>query len=126
MVVLSTFAALALGLALVGLYGVLSYTVTQRTRELGIRLALGAERGHLVRIVLRDSLLVTVAGIALGLMGGAALASVMAHMLFEIHKLDLASFLGAAAALLVTSAVASLLPALRAGRVDPLTALRCE
>jgi len=105
---------------------VLSYTVTQRTRELGIRLALGAERGHLVRIVLRDSLLVTVAGIALGLMGGAALASAMAHMLFEIHKLDLASFLGAAAALLVTSAVASLLPALRAGRVDPLTALRCE
>jgi putative ABC transport system permease protein len=126
MLLLSMFASLALVLAIVGLYGVLSYAVAQRAREFGVRIAVGAEPGRLIRIVLRDGLLFTVAGIALGLIGGVALAFAMAHMLFEIHTLDLVSFVGAAAALLVTSVLASLIPAWRAGRVDPLTALRCE
>jgi predicted permease len=126
MSLLAAFAALALGLAVVGLYGVLSYAVEQRTRELGVRLALGAEPKRLIQVVIGDGLRLTITGIVLGIAGGVALASSMAHLLFGVKSLDPFSFIGAAVALLLTTLLASLVPASRAARLDPVTALRCE
>ncbi len=126
MSLLSAFAVLALALAAVGLYGVLSYALAQRTRELGLRVALGAEPMLLIRSVIADGLKLTLAGIALGVIGGVALAGAMSSLLFGIRSLDPISFATAAAALLIATLLASLLPALRAARVDPIRALRCE
>jgi predicted permease len=126
MSLLTAFAALALALAAIGLYGVLSYAVAQRTRELGLRMALGAEPKRLIRSVIGDGLKLTIVGIALGLIGGVALAGAMSRLLFGIRSLDPISFATATAALLMATLLASFLPAVRAARVDPMTALRCE
>jgi putative ABC transport system permease protein len=126
MSVLATFAALALTLAAVGLYGVLAYAVAQRTRELGLRMALGAAPKLLIRSVIADGLKLTFIGVAMGVIGGVALAGAMSRLLFGIRSLDPISFATATAALLIASLLASFLPALRAARVDPMTALRCE
>jgi predicted permease len=124
--VLTTFAALALTLASVGLYGVLSYTVSQRRRELGVRAALGAARRDLVLLVMRDGLLVTGIGLVLGLAGAAAVTRLMQGLLFGVTPLDPVSFLAPVLVLVPVALAACFVPALRGARTDPADALRAE
>ncbi len=126
MLLLAAVAVVALGLAVIGLYSVLSYAVTQHTSELGMRRAVGAQPQKLIWLVMKDGMQLTLAGIALGAVGGGVPAFAMLRLLFGVRSLDVVSFLGAAAALLLTALLASLVPALRAARVDPMVALRCE
>lgn len=121
-----TFAAVALILAAVGLYGVLSYNVTQRRRELGVRAALGATRGNLVGMVVRDGMTFIVAGLLLGIAGAAFLTELMSSLLFGISPLDSVSFGIAPAVLLGIALLACALPARRAASADPAEALRCD
>jgi putative ABC transport system permease protein len=124
--VVVAFAAVALALAAVGLYGVLAYTVSQRRRELGVRAALGASRGRLVGLVLRQGLGVTTIGVAIGLAGAAGLTRLMQSQLFGVTPLDLPSFVLAGCALVGVAIVACVVPASRAAAVAPADALRCE
>ncbi|HEY7208728.1 MAG TPA: ABC transporter permease [Bryobacteraceae bacterium] len=126
MLLLTGFAALALVLAAVGLYGVLAYAVAQRTRELGVRLALGADPKGLLWQTASSGMRLALVGVLSGLAGGALLAHGMSRLLFGIAPLDLPSFAGAAGALLLVAALAGLIPGMRAARVDPMAALRCE
>jgi putative ABC transport system permease protein len=123
---LSVFAAVALTLAAVGIFGVLSYLVAQRHREIGIRMALGADRGSVVRLVLRQAMTSAVLGIAIGLVAAFALTGYMKTLLFELTATDPATFASVGVVLLTVSLVAAWLPARRAVRVDPTTALRSE
>jgi predicted permease len=123
---LSTFAALALALAVIGLYGVLSYAVSQRTSELGVRFALGATRGQVLSLVLGSGLRLTMIGIVIGAVLGVAVARGMSVLLFGIQTFDLAAFATAATTLLLVSVIASYVPARRATRIDPMEALRYE
>ena len=125
-VMLSSFAVLALGLAILGLYGVLSHAVAQRTSELGVRLALGATPARVLGLVLGDGLRLTLIGIAIGGFLGAAVARAMSGFLFGIGAFDPVSFAGAVGLLLFVALLASFVPARRAARVDPMVALRCE
>jgi len=120
---LAVFGLLALVLASVGLYGILAYSVTRRQREIGLRMALGAAGGDVLRLVLRQGLTLVGVGVAIGLAGAAAVSRALASLLYG-SPTDLASFGGAAVALVVVATVATWLPALRASRVDPLVALR--
>jgi hypothetical protein len=124
--VLGSFALLALLLAASGLYGVMSYHVTQRRREIGVRAALGATRPALVGMVLRQGLGVAALGVVLGLVGAAALTRLMQGMLFGIEPLDAVAFGVAPVLLLAVALAACLLPARRAARVDPAVAFRAE
>jgi putative ABC transport system permease protein len=126
MATLSAFAVLALALAASGLYGVLSYMVTQRRSELGVRFALGATQGQVLRLVLGSGLRLTALGIVLGASLGAAAARAMSQLLVGIGAFDPATFGGAAALLLVIALIASFGPAWRASRVGPMVALRSE
>jgi putative ABC transport system permease protein len=126
MTVLFTFAALALALATLGLHSVLSYGVSQRRRELGVRVALGATRLDLIGLVVREGLTVTAIGLATGLCGAAALARLMRSVLFGIEPLDVVSFTAAPLALAAVALVACMLPANRAAAIDPARALRSE
>lgn len=120
------FAALALLLAAIGLFGVISYTVTQRFHELGLRAALGASSWNLLRLVTRDGLGLTLLGLAIGLAGSLILTRLLASLLFKVSARDPLSLALAALVLALVAVTASLLPALRATRVDPLVALRYE
>jgi hypothetical protein len=120
----SGFAVVAIGLAGIGLYGALSYSVSQRRRELGVRAALGATRGALVRQVLCEGVSVTVAGVGLGIVAASVLTKLMTSLLFGTSPLDALSFSLAPALLVVVGIAASLVPALRAASIDPATALR--
>jgi putative ABC transport system permease protein len=124
--VTSVFAALALLLAATGLYGVLTYSVSQRRREMGIRGALGATRARLLGLVLREGLVLTVAGLVLGLGAALAVTRLMASLLFGVTPLDAVSFATAPLALLGVATAACLIPARRAAAVDPAEALRSE
>jgi putative ABC transport system permease protein len=124
--VMAVFALLALLLAVVGLYGVLSYVVTRRTRETGVRIALGAARGQVVASALWGGLRLALLGVVLGLAGAFALQRFVQGLLHEITPTDPVTFVGLSAVLLCTSVVASLLPARRAAAVDPVEALRHE
>jgi ABC-type antimicrobial peptide transport system permease subunit len=126
MIVLGGFAGLALLLALVGVHGVLSYTVAQRTREIGVRMALGAERRDVVTLVLKQGAVLIAGGLALGLLGSLALTSVLRSMMYGISVRDPATLLGVAIALGAVALLACWLPALRASTVDPTVALRSE
>jgi putative ABC transport system permease protein len=122
--VLGAFAVVALVLAIVGVYGVMSHAVTQRTREIGIRMAIGAAPSHVLTAVLRQSLTLTGIGAAMGMLVAAGLTRYMESMLFELTPLDPPTFVAVAVLFLVVGLMAACLPALRASRVDPLVALR--
>ena len=124
LLLVALFALLALVLAAVGLYGVASYNVSQRTRELGIRVALGAHRGALLRLVLAHGARLTLIGLAVGTIAALALTQVMSTLLFGVGARDPMTFVGVALLLLAVSLVASFVPARRATRVDPVVALR--
>jgi putative ABC transport system permease protein len=117
---------MALVLAAVGIYGVLSYTVTQRTRELGIRMALGAESKSVMRLVVGQAMTPVLIGVILGLAGAWGATRLMSSLLFGVSATDPLTFLAVALFLLVVAALASWLPARRATMVDPLIALRAE
>jgi len=123
---LGAFAAIALALAVVGLYGVLSYVVARRTHEIGIRLAMGAPQSHVLTMVLRHGLTLASAGIALGLAASVAVARLMGGLLYDVQPTDPLTFIAVPLTLLTVAALASLLPALRAVRVSPTLALRME
>ena len=126
MLVLAVFAFAALALAIVGVHGVLSYAVAQRTREIGIRVALGADFARIRRLVLSDGVRLAALGVGIGLFGAVALARVMRSLLYGIGTYDPATFLGVAALLGGVALVACWLPARQAARVDPMVALRSE
>lgn len=123
---LSGFAAMALGLAAAGLFGLMSYLTGQRTREFGVRMALGAARSQLLSLVLKRGIALAAAGIAIGLLGALALTRVLAGLLYNVTPLDAATFAGSAAVLLATAVAASFYPAWRAATTDPIGALREE
>jgi putative ABC transport system permease protein len=126
MVLLAAFAALALLLAALGIYGVISYSVSQRTRELGIRIALGATHDRVVRLVLGQGMALTVAGVLVGLVGAYWLMHLLAAMLYGVAATDAATFAAVSVVLLAVAFLASYLPARRAALVDPVIAMRAE
>ena len=126
MVLLGTFAALALALGLVGVYGVTSYVVAQRTREVGLRLALGAEPRQLVRLVVWQGMRVAAVGLVVGLAGAVVLARLMQGLLYGVAALDVVTLGGVTALLAAATLAANYVPARRAARVDPLVALRSD
>jgi ABC-type antimicrobial peptide transport system permease subunit len=117
---------IALVLAAVGLYGVLSYLVTQRTSELGIRIALGAQRPQIMRLTLADGLAPVLIGLVVGLAGGAAAVRLLREMLYGMSPFDRSVFGAVVAVLAVTAACACMIPAWRASQLDPAQALRTE
>ena len=123
-VLLGTFAAFALAIAGVGLFGVLSYTVAQRAREIGVRTALGAQMRDIVGLVVGQAMAIAGAGLAAGLIASYWLAGTLQKFLYGVTPHDALSFGGVAAVLLAVSVAASIVPARRAARVDPVTVLR--
>lgn len=126
LMILGVFAGLALLLASIGIYGVMSLSVRERTSEIGIRMALGAQASAVLGLVLRQGLVLSVLGVTLGLAIGLSGSRVLSSALFETPATDPVVFGGAAVILIAVAAVASWLPARRASRVDPLVALRHE
>jgi putative ABC transport system permease protein len=126
LLLLGTFALSALLLVIIGIYGVVAYAVGQRTHEIGVRIALGAARRHVVAMVVRQGMAITLAGIALGLAGAMAATQVMTALLYEVTPTDLATFAAAVATVVGTAFAACCGPAVKASLIDPLVALRCE
>jgi putative ABC transport system permease protein len=126
MIVFALFAIVALTLASVGLYGVVAHGVTERTHEIGIRMALGAERGHVLGLVIRQGLSMTLIGMVLGLAGAVALSKWIEGLLFGVTATDPATFTSVVAMLFAVATAACCVPAWRATRVDPTHALRAE
>ena len=124
MLLLAAFAGVALLLALIGIYGVIAYQVAQRTQEVGIRRALGARNGDILRLVLGQGLMLTSIGVVVGMMGAFALSRMVEGLLFQVKATDPATFAAIAALFLTVALVASFIPAQRAARIDPITALR--
>src|SRR5919107_2430082 len=125
-ILLGIFAAIAAVLGAVGIYGVLAYVVGQRRQEIGIRMALGAERGAVLGLILRRGIVLTTIGITLGLAGAAGLNRYLSGMLFDLTPLDPATYGAVAVLFAAVGLTASYLPARRATRVDPVVALRCD
>ena len=123
---IGSFATLALVLAMIGLYGLISYSVLRRTREIGIRLALGAQREDILRLILRQGVITTLIGVGIGLIAGLGLTRIMASLLYGINLGDWIIFAGVAVFLAVIAITASYVPARRATQVDPMVALRNE
>jgi putative ABC transport system permease protein len=126
MLMLGIFAGIALLLAAIGIYGVISYSVAQRTHELGVRIALGANRMAVVGMVVRQVLTMTGLGIAIGGVAALLAGSVLAKLLFGVRSSDPVTFVAVALVLTAVALVAAAVPAWRAARLDPVTALRAE
>jgi putative ABC transport system permease protein len=125
-VMLSIAAGVALLLGVVGIYGVISYIATQRTREIGIRIALGAARRDVSTLFLKHGMALTAVGIVLGVAGAAALTRLMSTLLFGVSALDWITYVAVAGGLGATAMIASYLPAMRAAKIDPAIALRYD
>jgi putative ABC transport system permease protein len=123
---LTAFAGMAMLLGMVGIYGLLAYSVKQRTAEIGVRIALGASRGHVLSMILRQGLQLTIVGLLLGLAGALALTRVLASSLFGVSAFDPVTFAAVPALLLLVTIAACLVPARRAAKVDPMRTLRYE
>ena len=125
-VLAGAFGMLALVIAATGLYGLLAYSVAQRTAEIGVRVALGASYGRVIRMVLSQGLGLIVFGLVVGILGAAIVARYLSGMLYGLTALDAATYVAAAVTLALVATLASYVPARRAANVDPLTALRSE
>lgn len=123
---MSAFAVVGVALALIGIYGLVAYAVTQRQYEIGIRMALGAQRGSVLSLILGSGLRLSVIGVAIGVAGAVVLSRFLTTLLFEVSPTDVGTYVLLSAGLIVCTAMACLIPALRATRIDPLRALRCE
>ena len=126
MLLLASFAAAALLLAAIGLYGVIAFSVVQRTQEIGVRLALGARQSDVLRLVMRRGMLLTATGLAIGMTAALALGQVVGGLLYGVTSHDPATLLAVALFLAAVAMLATYLPARRASRVDPMVALRAE
>ena len=126
MILLGIFAALALALSSIGIYGVISYLAGQRTHEIGIRMAIGAQRSDVLRLILGQGARMALIGVAAGLAGSLALTRVMAKLLFGVSAYDPLTFLAVACLLILVALAACYIPARRAMRIDPMAALRYE
>jgi putative ABC transport system permease protein len=126
MLLLTLFATLALVLACIGLYGVISYMVAQRTHEIGVRMALGAQAGDVLTLVIRQGMLLAGAGLIVGIGIGSAVTRVLSDMLYGVSARDPLTFVGVPVLLLLVAFLACYIPARRATRIDPLAALRRE
>ena len=122
----SIFGVLALGLAVVGLYGVKSYSVARRTREIGIRMALGAQAGAVLKMIMREGSIMLVSGIAIGLLLAIATARILSGILYGVGALDPVAFTVAPLVLAIAALIATWLPARRATQINPIQALRAE
>jgi putative ABC transport system permease protein len=120
------FGALALFLAAIGIYAVMAYSVSQRTREIGIRMALGAGHGNVLKLVVRQGMTMVLGGMLAGIAGAALMAKFLVNFLYGIKPTDPATFLGSLVVLSAVALAACSIPAIRAARVDPAVALRCE
>src|SRR5688572_14462124 len=126
MIMLGVFAGSALALAMVGLYGVMAYITSERTHEIGIRMALGAQRVDMLRMILRQSFTLVLAGVALGILASIALTRLLSTMLYGVRPTDVLTYAGVVGVLAAAAALASYIPARRAMKVDPMVALRYE
>jgi ABC-type antimicrobial peptide transport system permease subunit len=126
MLLLTIFGAVALLLAAIGIYGVMAYSVAQRTREIGILMALGAQRGQVLRMIVLQGAKMAVAGVAIGIGGALALTRVMASLLYEVSPTDILTFSAVAIVVLIMILLACFVPSLKATRIDPMIALRYE
>jgi ABC-type antimicrobial peptide transport system permease subunit len=126
MLLLTIFAGVAMVLASIGLYGVISYSVSQRTREIGIRIALGARRDQVSKLIVAEGMTLVGWGLAIGIVGSVALTRLISSLLFGVSATDITTFVVVSVILILVAFLASWLPARRASVVDPIVALRTE